>query len=367
MSSPGGSPMSYELFISRASPYSMKIAAMMAYMGVEHRLTIQNALNRYAVIRRLSGRTMVPMLRRDDWALSDSTAIARHLMRRADVRRPLWMPEGIDTLSLLLEDFADEWMVRWMALSRWMHSEDCRHVERIIGGELSAGLPGVGGLVGSAARAAVVARLEGVGVSEANRPTLMASAHRTLEALELALEDGRLYLFGDRASLADFGIFGPLGQYGRDPTGARMLASSNYTRLRAYLGRFDAMLDGRVVEGQATDAPLDALEALMAEALGTYWEVMVANLEALQRKKRPATSEARLLDGASFVFAPSRYLNGRLQAWLEVMEDAYNARQELFGNEGSVLERAIIGRVETLAERPEAADLLAAYPGLGLR
>ena len=359
--------MSYELFISRASPYSMKIAAMMAYLGVEHRLTLQNAMNRYAVIRRLSGRTMVPMLRRDDWALSDSTAIARYLMRLPEHRRRLWMPEGVDTLSFLLEDFSDEWMVRWMALSRWLHTEDRRHVERIIGRELSAGLPGVGGFVGSAARAAVVGRMEGWGVSETNRTTLMASAHRTLGAVERALDDGRLYLFGDRASLADFGIFGPLGQYASDPTGARKLTSSDYTRLRAYLQRFNAMLDGEVVEGQATDASLEALEALMAEALGTYWEVMVANLEALHRKKRPATTAARLLDGASFEFAPSRYLNGQLQGWLQEMEDAYNTRNELFGPEGAVLERALIGRVEALASRPEAADLLAAYPGLGLR
>ena len=81
--------MSYELFISRASPYSMKIAAMLAYLGVEHRLVTQNAVNRFAVIRRLSGRTMVPMLRRDDWALSDSTAIARHMMRLPDLLREL--------------------------------------------------------------------------------------------------------------------------------------------------------------------------------------------------------------------------------------------------------------------------------------
>ncbi|TXD39140.1 glutathione S-transferase [Lujinxingia vulgaris] len=355
--------MSYELFISRASPYSMKIAAMLAYLGVEHRLVIQNAVNRFSVIRRLSGRTMVPMLRREDWAINDSTAIARYAMRLPELRRTLWMPPGIDTLSFLLEDFTDEWMVRWAMHSRWMHDADRRHIERLIEKELTGGIPGVGRLVGSTIRSS----LRGWGIIEENSATLEASARRTLDALALALDDGRLYLFGDRPSLADFGVFGPLGQYASDPSGAKTLGSSDFKKLRAYEARIRAMLDGEVVEGQATDTALTALEPLMAEALGTYWEVMVANLDALDMKKRPVSTSARLLDGAAFEFAPSRHLRGLLEQWLELVEDAYRSRQELFGSEGAVLERALINRIEELARRPSGRDLVAAHPGLGLR
>ncbi|RAL24642.1 hypothetical protein DL240_00070 [Lujinxingia litoralis] len=359
--------MSYELFISRASPYSMKVAALLRYLGVEHRLVIQNVVRRYRLIRRLTGKTMVPVLRNGDWAINDSTAIAEYVLRLPQLARELYMPPGIDTLSLLLEDFADEWMVRWMVQSRWGHPEDVRHVEQLIGAELTGGLPGAGRLLGRAAGQAIRFRLEDWGIGPANAEVLSGSARRTLEALEAALGDGRLYLFGDVPSLADFGCYGPLGQYASDPSGARVLRSAEFGRVRAYVARFDAMLLGEVEVGSATDASLQAVESLMGEALGTYWEVMVANLEAMGQGKRPAMVEATLLDGASFVFAPSRYLYSRLQSWLQLIEEGYASRRELFGDGGASVERALIGRVEQLVARPQAVELLKMYPGLGLR
>ena len=78
------STMEYELFISRASPYSSKVLALLGYAGFSHRVRVQNGWTRYAVIRRLTGETMVPMLRRGDWAINDSTDITRYVIDRAE-------------------------------------------------------------------------------------------------------------------------------------------------------------------------------------------------------------------------------------------------------------------------------------------
>lgn len=357
--------MNYELYISRASPYSIKIQALLGYSGIPHQVKIQNMVTRYKVLKRLTGRTMVPVLRRGQWAINESTEIAAYVMERSQ-RRTLPRGQGRALLAWLIEEFADEWMVRWMIQSRWDHLEDAEAVGALIGRELVGGrLPGAG-RVGNLIAKQVQAQLRPYGLRRENRAALEASATRTLTALESILSGGPLYLMEPYPTVADFALFGPLGQYNRDPTGRRHLES--YPAVRRFIERMEGLTarPPEILEGPAGDSrELAELSPLVAELLGTHGALLIANLAARDRSGGRDV-EASLLDGTTFVTRSSSYLVGRLQWILTLVNDAYERRDHLFGEEGLRLESGLMKSVAKLTAFPAGRELLTEYQNLGL-
>ena len=76
-----------QLYVSYLSPYACKTMALMGYAAVPHEVIVEDIWNRFAVLKRMTGKTMVPVLRHGDFALNDSTRIAKHLL--ATSQRPL--------------------------------------------------------------------------------------------------------------------------------------------------------------------------------------------------------------------------------------------------------------------------------------
>ncbi|MBA2660851.1 MAG: glutathione S-transferase N-terminal domain-containing protein [Bradymonadaceae bacterium] len=356
----------YTLYVNSVSPYSAKVSALIGYSGLACKLSTQNAINRYTVIKKLTGRTAVPMLRDGDWALSDSTHIAQHVMALS--ARPM-LPQNSHHAALcwLLEDFADEWVVRWVLYSRWTNRSDSDEVSRIIGNELAHNLPGLSSAAGRLGSRAVKKSIEHMGVRASNAVTLENSRDRLLNALDVLLNQGPLYLFEGYPSVADFALYGALGQYFRDPSGrARMLA---YPALRDYLERLDAMRlpapDIEIALNQPS-RQASSLQPLFAELMGTYWQMLVANFRAISRAKNERQVRATMLDGSSFSFASSNYLVGRLKQMLTLIDETYRGSDELFGEQGLRLESAIMAQIAHLSHHSEGRELLRDFPHLGL-
>lgn len=356
--------MSYELFISRASPYSSKIRALLGYTGLSHRVRVQNAVTRYSVIRRLTGDTMVPVLRRGPWAINDSTRIARYAIERSS--RPTLPAREGEALAWIIEDFADEWVTRWMTHSRWRHREDSRRVSEVIGRELTGVVPVGEEIVGRQAARLIRRDLEGWGVRAENDEPLRGSALRCLELLETLLSGDGDYLFGDYPTVADFGLYGPLVQYQSDPTGRQRLES--YPEVLAYIRRIDGMADRppSVVAREVARPETSALQPLFGEFLGTYWSVLVANYRAIEGGSGRREATAELVDGSRFQFRTSRYLVERLEALLELVDATYAGRDRLFGEEGLRMERALIERIAQLCESQAGRRLLRDYDHVGM-
>jgi glutathione S-transferase len=356
--------MDFELYISNVSPYSIKIAALMGYSGIQHEIRIQNAVIRYSVLQRLTGRTMVPVLRSGEWALNDSTEIARYVMDRS-TRPTLPRQEGARLLGWLIEDFADEWVVRWMIASRWSEPEDAAVVSEAIGRELTAGSPVGARWVGRQAARLIQNRLRPFGLREENEPALRASAVRTLEALEEIFSKSPRYLFEDYPTVADFALFGSLGQYARDPTGRGDLR--RFPAVKAYVERIEAMAarPASVEVGQGQSRNLMEVQPLFAEMLGTYWPQLIANHKARDTRGRRDV-EAKLLDGTTFVFQVSGYLQKRLEELLRQIDEAYAVRDDLFGEAGLRMEHGLMRRVAELSETENGRDLLERFTHLGL-
>ena len=347
----------YKLYINSESPFSMKASAMIGYAGLRCEPKIQNLITRFATLERLTGQTMVPTLRRGEWAINDSTQIARHVMQESQA--PL-LPrdEALEPLCWLLEDFADEWVSLWVLGSRYHHAEDARHVGSKIGRELVGGLPLVGPVIGRLATPGIKRVIERRGAHPDNETALERSRERLLQALEQTLEDEPEFLFERYPTVADFALYGQLVQYLRDPTGRQQMRL--YPNVREYVERIDRMTlpHPRVAIGEDTSGEVSRLSPLLAEFLGTYWRVLVANHRALNQPKRPEKAAAELLDGSRFERRPSSYLVERLEFVLSQLDRAYAAREEMFGGKGLEIEHALVQQLSTLTEYAAGRQLL---------
>ncbi len=351
----------YQLYLNSMSPFSMKASAMIGYAGLPCRVKTQNLVNRFATLQRLTGQTMVPTLRRGEWAIADSSHIAHYIVEHTD--RPLLPADStLAPICWLLEDFADEWVSLWVLGSRWTSAADAQQNKRAIGRELAAGLPGASALLGRVAGVVIAGNIGKGGARAANLPAMERSRDRLLQALESLLERQPDHLFECYPTVADFALFGQLSQYAHDPTGRAKMRI--YPNVLDYLARMERMTlpHPSVTTRRGAPRPVGALSALFAEFLGTYWRVLVANHRAYHRDKRPERVDVELLDGEVFTIRPSGYLVGRLEFVLAQMDAAYATRDELFGGQGLEIEHALIQQVASLTDDAAGRDLLRAYP-----
>ena len=126
--------------------------------------------------------------------------------------------------SLLIEDYADEWLWRPALHYRWSYETDSRMMGRRIASEMMRDLPIPLGL-----RTALITKrqqdkyVRGDGITAANRAHVESIYLRNLGWLEAILND-RPFLLGERPTLADFGFMGPMFRhFSLDPTPARIM------------------------------------------------------------------------------------------------------------------------------------------------
>src|SRR4051812_13877580 len=116
--------MSYKLYVSDSSYYSGKLEAYLRYKGIAHeRIEIDMNVLRSTILP-ATGFMKVPVMRCADgrW-LKDTTPMIQWL-DRAHPQYPIY-PEDPATrfMSLLVEDYADEWMWRPAMYYRWQFAD----------------------------------------------------------------------------------------------------------------------------------------------------------------------------------------------------------------------------------------------------
>ena len=351
----------YTLYVNSMSPYSSKASALLGYAGLPCELEHQNVVTRYTVLKRLTGDTMVPVLRRGEWAINDSSRIARFAISQSS--RPL-LPEreALEPVCWLLEEFADEWLTRWVAHSRWHHRDDVAATREAIGEEMAAGVPGVERALGRFSARGIKTSLEAGGIRSDNREALEQSRVRTLETLESLLEEGQGDWFESYPTVAAFALYGQLEQYRRDPTGAKRMRS--YPAIGEWLDRLGQMTLPHpvVVDRTSRSLELQQLNPLFAELFGTYWRVLLENARARERGDDEAS--VSLLDGTRFEWSVSRYLVQRLQVVLDQLETICRYDDVLLGEGRLRLEGLLSEQGERLSDEPFGPRLLESRPDL---
>jgi hypothetical protein len=115
-----GAPGASRMWEDRTSPYSAKMRAFLRCKGIAYRRMRTTVVHYEQEIRRLVGFPIIPViLTPDDAVLQDSTPMTRWLEDRHPEPAALPPDPRLRVLHDLLEDFADEYVVRLSMHCRW--------------------------------------------------------------------------------------------------------------------------------------------------------------------------------------------------------------------------------------------------------
>lgn len=258
----------HRIYGSELSPYSVKVRSFFRYKGIPHRFLARDGEN-LADYQRFAKLPLIPLVvTPEDEALQDSTPILDAIERSHP--EPATHPDepAARLISLLLEEFGDEWGNKWMFHLRWARPEDCLSA----GGRIAASMVAPGDEAARlAVREKVVERMRGrvgfVGSNPDTAPLIEQSFRDALAQLDRHLAD-RAYLFGGRPCFADFGLWGQIYEAWTDPTGGAWIERS----APSVLDWVQRMLWPRA-EGpfESLESLLPTLEPFLGDQVGTYF------------------------------------------------------------------------------------------------
>jgi len=259
------------------SYFTGKLEAVIRYMELPYQRVAKSPTGELAA---KTGTAQVPALQlADDRWLTDTTPIIDWL----DKRYPEFtiIPKNPVTafFSLLLEDYADEWLWRPAMHYRWDYAESAAQQSRVLTNELARNLP----LPNFVKRYIIRNRqrrhfTKGDGVTAETWHHVEKTFFDTLDQFSTILGT-RPYLLGTRPSLADFGFFGPMFRhFSMDPTSARIMRENEPAVFEWVARMWNArasLIEGELLE----DVPEDWGPILDSIGSG-YLPYLCANAEA---------------------------------------------------------------------------------------
>lgn len=223
----------YKLFGSIGSPYALKLRSLMRYKRLPFDWMpatldwIPDDLPHPPLCeesnRKLEGLIprVVPAVHfpGDGLIRNESTTIAYLLDERHTERPVVPRDPAVAFCSHLLEDMADEWLVKIAFLYRWGNDEDAAYKSRIVTGEFLGGNYPQAVLEKAANHFASrqQSRMPLVGATTENAALIALSFSRLLKAMDRISSDST-FIFGEAPTIADFGFYGQLQSLATDPT-----------------------------------------------------------------------------------------------------------------------------------------------------
>ncbi len=265
----------YTLYGALASPYSMKMRAVLRYRRLPFVWKDGEAANDALGQVRAP---VIPVLQTPDGQFANDSTPLIYRLEDAHPERSIIPPDpAVAFAAHLIEDFADEWLTKAMFGYRWLEEVDQLQMsrwlafDRMHGGELEASQTAA-----AIFRDRQVGRMPLVGCTRENFALIEASTRLVLEALESRVTDG-FFLFGTRPSLAEFGLMGQLSQLAVDPTPQAMLRADFPYTFRWLMHLED--LSG--VEGEWHSDIAEAAIAILRVAGDVYAPFLAANAAAI--------------------------------------------------------------------------------------
>jgi glutathione S-transferase len=260
---------------SSASYYTGKIEAYLRAKGIAYRLEpfCESSMRRAA---RHTGITQIPQVECPDGSwLVDTTLIIEHLERVHPEPRVTPRDPTVAFVSVLLEDYADEWLWRPAMHYRWSFPETAR----LMSGRLAEHV--------SERRAPEWLKrrfwrhrqygtfVRGDGVTAATRAAVEASYVDTLDTLE-AIFQARAFVLGARPTEADFGFFASMFRHFHcDPTPSRIM-HDRAPAVQEWIGRMWNLRPDRF----ATEPFPERLPSDLAKLLGDVASIYLPYLDA---------------------------------------------------------------------------------------
>ncbi|MBZ6377992.1 hypothetical protein B5C34_02085 [Pacificimonas flava] len=283
----------YQLYGLRPSFYTRKVAAMLAAMRLPHEDLLKTAEIAPEVEAAVGGYRKFPVLRtpEDDW-VTDSTDIGLYLGRQHPDAAILPADPAMRAAALILDDWADEWLLRptlhWRVTDaenrRWV----ARHAVAGMNGDDDPGEdpgeahdhPGVGYASQFFAGAGAVNR-----VGEDYAQEVLGILHGAADALAAHFET-RPFLLGTRVSLPDFAMFGFLEAGLLWEPAARAYVEPRWPALAAFAERVRLAVAGDGDFDNADSAP-ETLRAFFA-GMDDFAAFLGANAAAVAAGEKEA-------------------------------------------------------------------------------
>lgn len=291
----------YRIFGSEMSPYSVKVRSYFRYKQIPHVWISRNAASD-EVYRRFAKLPIVPTVATpDDEGLQDSTPIIEHV--EAKFPEPSIHPAdpALRFLSVLLEEFGDEWGNKLMFHHRWYDDLDQRAASLALSWLADPGsTPATAAQRAGVIRERMTGRGHFVGSSPQTAPLISAYWFELIDILEAHLATRR-YLFGACPAFADFGLAAQLYEAAIDPTCGASLRARAPSVLAWCFRMLDPVREG-VFEDWSTLAP--TLAPLLAYVGRYFLPWSQANAQALALGEASFTVS---LAGQDYVQGPQKY------------------------------------------------------------
>jgi glutathione S-transferase len=308
------SPMAapYRIYGGEMSPYSVKVRSYCRYKGIPHEWIVRNSETQ-AEYQKYAKLPIIPLVvTPDDEGIQDSTPILERL--EGIFPKPSIHPDDpvCAFVSVLIEEFGDEWGNKWMFHYRW-----ARDVDQIAcaGRIARTMMPGVDEQQHAAMTAQVRERMVGrvwfVGSSEQTAPQIEESFLEALDQIEAHLQT-RAYLFGDRPAFGDFGLAPQIYEAWTDPTIGAYI-EGRHPRLLGWLQRMCwPRIDGDFERWSDLEPTL--LPVLERHVGGLFVPWTLANAAALEAGDEEFSVE---LLGRTWTQKPQKYHAKSLRALRE--------------------------------------------------
>ena len=224
-------------------------------------------------------------------------------------------------LCRLIEDYADEWLWRPAMHYRWSYPASSKLLRRQIIDEMAGDVPAPKWLLRMRTeRRQFKNFVERDGVNDETRAHVEQGYLRLLDLLTRIFE-ARPFLFGDKPTLADIGLFGPLFRhFSMDPVPAVIMRETAPAVMEWVYRLWNAR--GAQLTGQLVSGVPDDLRPLLKEIAETHLENLCANAEAWAAG---APHFAADLQGTRYTHVPT----SQYRVWcLETLQRAYGAVAE---------------------------------------
>ncbi|MEH6567449.1 MAG: glutathione S-transferase family protein [Halioglobus sp.] len=268
------------LYGSSISYFTGKLENYFRIKGLPYELRALTS-KRHASIMEKVGSTQMPALELADgrW-MSDSTPIIQWFEEQYPATGVIPIDPLQRFFSLLLEDYADEWLWRPAMHFRWFYDRGARFASTQLAEELMSEMP----LPGFIKRRMLIYRqrngyTRGDGITPNQVPGVEAIYFRTLDQLE-AIFQKRPFLLGENPSLADIGFSGPFFRhFALDPVPAELMRQ----RAPAVYEWTARLWNAKLEEGVGTQ--LEGIPAdwgpILDEIGSNYLPYLCGNIEAL--------------------------------------------------------------------------------------
>ncbi len=311
----------YVIVGAEESPYSVKVRSYFRYKNIPHKWTTRTeSASLFAKHAKLP---LIPLVVTPQGkGLQDSTPIIQTL--ESQFPEPGIHPYDpiICFISLLLEEFGDEWGNKWMFHLRWARDIDQIGCSRRIAAmvnpdadeqQLEA--------IADSIRKRMVDRVWFVGSNATTAPLIERSFQETLTLLDEHLSTRR-YLFGDRPAFADFALWGQIYNANRDHTPASMIAKTR--NMQAWIDRMLSPVSRGPFESwrdlQETLTPI-----LQTQVSSMFLRWSARNADAIRSGEEEFSVD---LSGGQWVQKPQKYHAKSLQVLREKFLE-YSSNNEL--------------------------------------